>query len=96
MTLSGQVRSGRSTTICSWKGRYLCTGMGLGFWWFFIMNSCGLVRLALPQFRGSYRAGYRSPAAVVKAVHQKGCEGEMPRQKAGTVAADSSVPRSGE
>src|SRR5699024_11148280 len=28
----GQVRSGSSTLICSWKGRYLCTGMPDGCW----------------------------------------------------------------
>lgn len=27
MTLSGQVRSGRSTLICCWNGTYLCTGI---------------------------------------------------------------------
>src|SRR5690606_15751712 len=32
MRLLGQVRSGRSTVICSWKGRYLCTGMPEGCW----------------------------------------------------------------
>src|SRR5690606_4607197 len=35
----GHVRSGRSTTICSWKGRYLCTGIADGFWVFFMMGA---------------------------------------------------------
>jgi hypothetical protein len=37
MRLEGQVRSGRSTRICSWKGRYLWTGIEEGFWEFFMM-----------------------------------------------------------
>jgi prepilin-type processing-associated H-X9-DG protein len=37
MRFDGHVRSGSSTRICSWNGRYLCTGMADGFWVFFMV-----------------------------------------------------------
>src|SRR5690554_1912204 len=37
MRLDGHVRSGRSTTICSWKGRYRWIGIADGFCVFFMV-----------------------------------------------------------
>src|SRR3546814_11483252 len=41
--VAGHVRSGRSTRICSWNGRYLCVGMPDGFWVFSMMMSLPVV-----------------------------------------------------
>jgi hypothetical protein len=54
-----------------------------------------LVRLVQPASGPVLCPGIGSRAVVIKAVHRIDA-GEMPRQKAGTVAAGSSVPRSGE
>jgi hypothetical protein len=37
MRFVGQVRSGRSTAICSWYGRYLWIGMAEAAWLFLIV-----------------------------------------------------------
>jgi hypothetical protein len=37
MRASGHVRSGSSTAICSWKGRYLWTGIELAVWVFLMV-----------------------------------------------------------
>ena len=38
MTLVGHVRSGSSTAICSWNGRYLWIGMPEGCWVLFMSS----------------------------------------------------------
>ncbi|CAD5999748.1 protein of unknown function [Agreia sp. COWG] len=44
--LAGQLRSGSSTAICSWNGRYLWIGIADAVWLFFTIYSSSFLALA--------------------------------------------------